>query len=383
MTTASALVPLWNREAEWSRRLAMINSAQYFVYLTTFYLEHDTYGLAMLHTLQAARRRGVAVTLLIDSFGQNLGGALMTADHRAELEREFAILRAAGGVVQFFQPPRLTQRMFGGGHHIKIQVSDAGEAIFASSNVTKSSFEGWNEYAVAVRGAVVPVLLESVEALGVHVYPQHRAQVQKLAAQEKADIELDYWFFNPNRQQGFLGPFWWHGQNRITQEIIAVLDAAQSSVAITSFYFKSTRALMKAVLRAAHRGVRVEVFHSHRDALKSTDLAWIAAAASFGKLLRAGVHIFENLHGEHSKIVLVDNEWVAFGSYNFEDAAHDRLVEAMLVTRDIRAVKPAQEIFAELRHHRDNIPVKKHWFRDLPLSERVRIMRYARFKWWM
>lgn len=383
MTSASKFIPLWNRQSEWQRRLSMIAAAQSFLYVTTFYLEHDEYGIGMLKALQAAQKRGVAVTLLIDSFGQRLGGVLMSDEHRIALEREFNALRAAGGVVQFYQPPRFTQRLLGGGHHIKIQVSDTGEAIYGSSNITKSSFEGWNEYAVALRGQVVSVLLESVEALGVYVKPGHQAQLQKLAATEKADMELDYWFFNPNRQQGFLGPLWWHGQNTVTQAVIAMLDAAQHSVAITSFYFKPTRALMKAVLRAAHRGVAIEVFHSHRNALQSTDLAWIASAAGFGKLLRAGVTIYENLHGEHSKIVLVDTHQVAFGSYNFEDAAHDRLVEAMLVSRDVRAVQPAIEIFAELRSHKDNVRVPRHWFRELPLSVQTRILRYARFKWWM
>ena len=41
MATASALVPLWNREAEWARRLAMVQEARTFLYLSTFYVEYD------------------------------------------------------------------------------------------------------------------------------------------------------------------------------------------------------------------------------------------------------------------------------------------------------------------------------------------------------
>ena len=79
MTTASALVPLWNRAAEWRRRLAMIDDARSFLRLSTFYIEHDAYGTALLTALRAARRRGVAVTLQVDAFGQRLGGAVMTS----------------------------------------------------------------------------------------------------------------------------------------------------------------------------------------------------------------------------------------------------------------------------------------------------------------
>ena len=67
MTAASALIPLWNRAAEWDRRLAMVQQARSFLYLSTYYVEYDAYGTAMLSALIAAQRRGVAVNLLIDA----------------------------------------------------------------------------------------------------------------------------------------------------------------------------------------------------------------------------------------------------------------------------------------------------------------------------
>lgn len=361
----------------------MIGAARTFIYLTTYYVEYDEYGIGLLRALQAAQARGVAVTLLIDTFGQRMGGVLMSDEHRAALDREFAALRSAGGTVLLYVPPRLTQRLFGGGQHVKIQLSEAGEAIFGSGNITKSSFEGWNEYAVALRGPVVNSLLESVEALGVYVQAEHKAQIQNASAGGNADIEFEYWFCNPNSRQGWLGPLFWRARNTVTDRLITLLDSAERSLVISSFYFKPTEELMQAVLRAAGRGVSVEVFHSHRDALPDTDLAWIAAAAGYRRLLNAGVSIFENRHGEHSKIVLVDGKSAAFGSYNFEDAAHDRLAEAMLASSDPRAIAPLVEIFAELRADLDNYRVSPETLRFIPLSERVRLMRYGRFKWWM
>ena len=169
-----------------------------------------------------------------------------------------------------------------------------------------------------------------------------------------ADLSLEYWLCNPNALQTGFGPLGWRGQNLVTDRLVEMVDAARESVRITSFYFKPVESLLAAVVRAARRGVQVEVYHSHRDALPATDLAWIAAAANYDRLWKAGVRVYENRHGEHSKIVLVDGEWVAFGSYNFEDAAHDRLAEAMLASRDPRAVEPASSIFDALRRHPDN-----------------------------
>lgn len=386
MSTASSLRPLWDRAAEWNRRLEMIGKASDFLYLSTFYVEYDKYGVEILAALLKAQRRGVAVNLLVDSFGQRLGGVLMTAEQKQALVSQFAALRHAGAVVSMYRPARALQRWLGGGQHVKIQVSEMGEAIFGSSNVSASSFEGWNEYSVSLRGDIVHRLLESYREIGGEVDAHHLRKLREVAdadSREPAPIELEYWLCNPTLLQGRLGPLGWRGPNVVTDQIIAMVDAARVSIELTSFFFKPIPALMTALVDAARRGVRVEVYHSHRDALPATDLAWIASAASYQRLLDVGIGIFENRHGEHSKIVLVDRARVAFGSYNFEDAAHDRLAEAMLVASDLRAVEPAAAIFDELRRDRDNVRVTTESFRALPGPLRRRLALYGRFRRWM
>lgn len=381
MPVASALLPLWNRAAEWSRRLAMIREARSFLYLSTYYIEPDRYGLELLDALSAAQARGVAVNLLIDGFGQRLGGVLMSPEDQAELRARLDRLRRSGAVVTIYRPALRLQRWLGGGHHVKIQVSDTGEVIFGSSNVTQTSFEGWNEYSVSLRGPVVRTLLESYRQIGGFVQDAH---LERLEADDlDASIKLDYWLCNPNLTQGTFGPLGWRGSNVVTDRLVEMIAAAQHSVLITSFYFKPVEPLMAALVEAARRGVHVEVYHSHRDALPATELAWIAASTHYGRLLRAGVHVYENRHGEHSKIVLVDRDWVAFGSYNFEHAAHDRLAEAMLASRDPRASGPASEIFAELRQDADNVAVTPRTLGGLPVRLKAKRTILGPFRRWM
>ena len=383
MPTASALLPLWNRAAEWARRLAIVREATSFLYLSTYYVEYDSYGVEMVTELLAAQRRGVAVNLLIDGFGQRLGGVLMSSEHKAALASMLDELRRAGAVVTVYRPGQYVQRWLGGGQHVKIQVSEAGEALFGSSNLTRSSFEGWNEYSVSLRGPVVRTLLESYREIGGSVKASHLRQLGDVTEAAVADLPLEYWLCNPNTLQGMLGPLGWLGRNLVTDRLIERIAAARQSIWMTSFYFKPVEPLLTALVEAARRGVQVEVHHSHRDALPATDLAWIAAAANYERLLEAGVRVYENRHGEHSKIVLIDDEWVAFGSYNFEHAAHDRLAEAMLVSRDPRATGPAASIFAELRQHPDNMLVTPEILRGLPARLKARRRLYGRFKRWM
>ena len=361
----------------------MVREARSFLYLSLFYLEYDKYGREMLAALVEAQNRGVRVQLIIDHFGQRLGGVLMNRPQRAELRQMLDILRKLGGVVTFYRPPGFMQRRLAGGHHVKIQVSEQGEAILSSGNITKSSFDGWNEYSMAMRGAIAPVLLESLRLIGGDVSDEHLDVLRDLARTDPGDIGLEYWFENPNLHQGTFGALGWRGPNSLTEKMIAMVNAATRSLLITSFYFKPTPALMTVVQQAARRGVRVEVFHSHRHALPSTDLAWIAAAVSYQGLISAGVHIYENRHGEHSKIVLVDDEWVACGSYNFEDAAHDRLAEAMIASRDPRVVEPARAIFEGLRRDPDNHRVSANLLDEWPEPVWRRVARYGNFKRWL
>ena len=381
--TATAFCALWNRAAEWKRRLRMIRQARRFLYLSTYYVEYDDYGAELLALLLEAQRRGVAVNLLIDGFGQRLGGVLMSAAVKAILRDRLDALRAAGAVVTVYRPSHAVQRRLGGGQHVKIQVSEEGEAIFGSSNVTRTSFEGWNEYSVALRGPVVSTLLKSYRIIGGEVDPAHLRDLDRCAAGARGDMELDYWLCNPNLHQGRRGPLGWRGRNVVTDRMIDMLNAARRRIELTTFYFKPAPALLDALLAAARRGVAIEIHHSHRDALPATDLAWIAAAAGYPKLLDAGVRIYENRAGEHSKIVLVDDAWAAFGSYNFEDAAHDRLAEAMLATRHPAAVAPARGIFDLLRADPANTPVRHGFRRDLPAGLRLRLALLGHLKRWM
>ena len=381
MSTAVTFVPLWNRADEWAHRLRHIREARAFLYLSAFYLEYDRYGQEMLDALLDAQRRGVAVQLILDAFGQTLGGVLMTAAQRRTLADHCARLARAGATVTHYRPAMLIQRLAGGGQHVKIQVSDTGEVLFGSSNITASSFEGWHEYSVAMTGPVARTLLDSLRQIGGRIDPAHLEVLARHDA--RADIALDYWFCNPNLMHTWTGPFGWSGPNTVTDQAIRMVESARQSLRITSFYFKPAPPLLQAIVAAARRGVHVEVFHSHRDALPTTDLAWIASASTYPALLDAGVHIHEHLCGEHSKLILVDDQWVAFGSYNCEDAAHDRLAEAMLASRDARVVAPAREIFRHLADDPASVQVTPEHYRQWPRRLHTRVRLLGRFKWWM
>jgi phosphatidylserine/phosphatidylglycerophosphate/cardiolipin synthase-like enzyme len=380
-TVASRMLLLADPAVEWARRLAMIREARRFVHLVTYYVDHDRWALELLDELDAARRRGVAVLLGIDTFGQRLNGRLMSRGQRADLR---ARLAALGPAVRFYRPASRLQRVVGAGQHIKIQLSETGEALHGSSNISRRSFDPaqWKEVSFSLWGSAALAALDTIAALFPGAVPDDHRALVAAAAGEPGTVPLEYWWHDPNRSATPLAPA--AGvRNPLTQRLMEAIDAARSSIRATSFYFKPCALLAAAFARAARRGVAVEIFHSHRGALVESALPWMAAAADYRRWHAAGVTIHESARGEHSKLLLVDDAELAIGSYNFEHAAHDRLAELMVFVRDAQVVAQACDLFDGLRADPDNQVVDAAAFARVPWSLRGASALFSPMRRWI
>ena len=170
-SAAEQLSVLTNREEEWNLRMEMVRSAQRFLVLTTYYYGSDERSGQMADALIAAAIRGVRVVLVIDRFGQRLAQNLCSASDRPRLQKRLSALTAAGGIVAYYSPLSLRHQLVGGGLHVKIQASEAGTAIFGSSNIAHHSFSQWNEVALELRGNIVGQLVR--EACGFARLPEN------------------------------------------------------------------------------------------------------------------------------------------------------------------------------------------------------------------
>jgi len=380
-TSASRFLLLADPDVEWSRRLAMVREARCFVHLVTYYVGLDRWAYELLDALAAAQQRGVQVVLGIDAFGQRLAGQLLNRAQRAELQ---AVLAALGSAVRYYRPPSRLQRALGAGQHIKVQISDAGEALHGSSNISGRSFDPaqWKEVSFSLWGPAALAALDLVAALfpGA-VRDDHRALVAA-AAGDRGEVPLEYWWHDPNSVASPLAPVA-AARNPLTQRLKDAIDSATASIRATSFYFKPCAPLAAAFARAARRGVRVEIFHSHRDALAESALPWMAAAADYRRWHAAGVTIHESARGEHSKLLLVDGAELAIGSYNFEHAAHDRLAELMVFVRDAQVLRQAGALFDALRADPDNQVVDAAAFARVPVSLRARTALLSPLRRWV
>jgi cardiolipin synthase len=381
-TAASRLLLHVDPAVEWARRLAMIREARRFVHLVTYYVDHDRWALELIDALVQARRRGVEVLLGIDAFGQRLGGLGQSRAQKVDLAARLAEL---GPALRWYRPPSRLQRVLGAGQHIKIQLSDAGEALHGSSNISWRSFDPtqWKEVSFSLWGPAALAALEAIAALfpGAVRDEHHHALAAAAAGEHGQEVPLEYWWHDPNRPASPLAPVA-KATNPLTLRLVQAIDDARVSIRATSFYFKPCALLAAAFVRAARRGVRVEVFHSQRAALQESALPWMAAAADYRRWHAAGVTIRESTRGEHSKLLLVDAAELAIGSYNFEHAAHDRLAELMVFVRDTQLLRQAEALFAALRADPDNRRVDAAALARVPWSLRTRTTLFAPLRRW-
>jgi cardiolipin synthase len=383
-STATRLKVLTDREDEWALRMEMVNNAQRFLVLTTYYFGNDERGRKMADALLAAARRGVRVVLVLDSFGQRLAQNLSLPSERAGLPERFREIGAAGGLVVHYAPLSLRHRLVGGGVHVKIQASEAGVAIFGSSNIAHHSFAQWNEVSLELEGDIVAHLLrEACRFAGLSEEGTAAlAGFLPVPSASAATRCLRYVREDPAGRSGPLFPFG-AVHNRLTDELVKLIDGARSSLRIASLYCKPAPALKAALLRACRRGVDVEIFHSHRDSLGVTHIPWISASIHYSSVLNAGARIYENRAGEHSKMILVDDREVAVGSYNLEHAAHDRLIEAMVFCDDAETCEDFRALFEAMRRSPDNAGLMPEWLSELPLQLQVKRWLYRPLQRWM
>ncbi|MCY7354834.1 MAG: phospholipase D-like domain-containing protein [Lysobacter sp.] len=95
------------------------------------------------------------------------------------------------------------------------------------------------------------------------------------------------------------------------------IAAAEQTLDLAASYFVPDTLIIKALVSARHRGVRVRILvpgeHIDSDAVR------LASKANWGELLKAGVEIHEYKPTMlHIKLLIVDREMVSVGSTNFD-----------------------------------------------------------------
>jgi cardiolipin synthase A/B len=111
-----------------------------------------------------------------------------------------------------------------------------------------------------------------------------------------------------------------------------LMEGADRELRISTPYFLPDRALRRALIEIAKRGVRVTIIVPGR----ATDQRWVRLASRrmWGRLLEAGVRIFQYRDTMmHAKVMIVDGMWSVLGTTNLDNRSfehNDEVNVAML-----------------------------------------------------
>ncbi len=295
LTNGSEAFPAW---------IAAIDAAHARVSLEMYIFADDRIGRRVADALCRAAGRGVTVRVLYDSVGC-----------RHNSSSFFEGMRHAGVWAVPYHPYHVWRPHFWTlirRNHRKTLVCDGAVAFTGGINISdrwmpaSDGGGGWHDAAVEVRGPAVA----TIEAVFLRTWNWRAKRRMRLRSKQLAksppagNISLAV---IANRE--VLDRF------AIRRAALHAILASRRRVYLVSPYFLPDPGFIRSLAAAVLRKVDVRVLVPKQSDTTTVDLA---SHATFGRLLQAGVRIFQHHPVVHTKALLVDEDFVSIGSYNVD-----------------------------------------------------------------
>ena len=303
---------LRNGGAAFPEMLSAIAKAERQILLEMYWFGSDQIGRKFAAALSAAAQRGVEVSIIFDAVG-SVGAS---DEMFAELER------AGARVIEFnpiapwkhrFRLSKLTRR-----DHRKILVVDGRVGFTGGINIADfwlpldDGGGGWRDDMLRIDGPAVAGLRDCFARVW------GRLRGRKLLLTGFAAQASPAFTTTPGSGQAVrvLGQHYFRTRHEISRAYLYYLRAATKSVFIANSYFVPDGRVLRALGRAARRGVDVRIIVPGQS---DVDIVRHASRAVWGRLLRAGVRIFEwDESVLHAKSAVIDSSWSTTGTFNFD-----------------------------------------------------------------
>lgn len=294
----------------------------------------------MTDALVSRAQEGLEIRILLDAWGS------------AKIDRNIlSRLREAGVEVAWSRPLRWYElgksnnRM-----HRRILVID-GRVAFTGGVGVAAAWEGncerprlWRETHVGIEGPAVRDILGGfvenwAEATGTVLSGRHLPEISPLEGGVPVVVTRSSATRASTAVEGLF---------------IATILGATQRLWITTAYFAPAAGFVDALCDASTRGVDVRVLVNGRPIDK--EVVRKAGQRSYGRLLEAGVRIFEYEKARlHAKVMVADDSWSNVGSANFDNrsfaledeinvSVHDRTITSTLADHFLDDVQAAKEM---------------------------------------
>lgn len=336
--------------------LEAIAAARSTICLETYILQEDHTGNRFAAALAERARAGVEVNLMYDHWGSSVSDAFLDRLHQA------------GVRTLSFRPFRLHGRLgralahFRRRNHRKALVVDGVVGFTGGLNISDdyASIDdggyGWRDTHVRLHGPAAAEL----ERMFLETWRRNRG----------APLSPDRYRRPPSPTGGkvrIVGNELHAGRKDIRRAYVKAISHAQRRVYLTHAYFLPPARVLRALQRAARRGVEVAVILAATTDVK---LVLLAARGLYDKLLRSGVRVYE-WKGRvlHAKTAVVDGRWATIGSANLDALSLRVNLEVNAVIEDERFAESVEAMFRQDLEQCEAITLER--WRERPLAEQI------------
>lgn len=328
-----------------------ISEAENLICLEYYRISADSTGKRLSTLLAEAVKRGVSVFLIYDSIGCHKTPASYFED-----------LARNGINCIAFNPISLKRiSWFDRRDHRKLAIFDGRTAFLGGLNIA-DEYAGigdistrYHDVGFTVCGQAATTLLSNFSEIW-HMETGRTPELPSLdtekTAQCKGDADIAFVTGGPHQRR-----------SAIRAAFRLALATATDEILIANPYFIPGPLIIRALLRAARRGVRIRLLLP----LKSdVPVVKVLSRSSYGPLLDSGVEIFE-LEREllHAKIMYIDGERVVLGSANLDQRSFHRNFEINAIIGSQAFATQIKELFENDFLHSARITSTHHSRRGL------------------
>jgi cardiolipin synthase A/B len=291
-----------------------IRSAEHHILAEYYLIRNDPTGSAFAAELADARRRGVKVFLIYDYIG-----CVETPS------AYFKNLARQGIELVAFNVPSFKRGIlwFDKRDHRKMTVIDGRQAFLGGFNIGDeyagqvSSPFSFRDVGFSIYGSAV----RELERIFSETWQMEQDKPPQIPASgEEPGIP------HPGRANVIIvsgGPH--HRRSYIRSAFLAAITSASESILIVTPYFVPGPRIIRSLLRAVKRGVRVRILLSAKS---DVPLMRLIGRSYYSALLKEGIEIYE-LERKllHAKVMLIDGERTVIGSANMDQRSFHRNFE--------------------------------------------------------
>lgn len=323
--------------------LNAIAAARDRICLQFYIIKDDATGRHFANALIDAALRGVKVNLIYDYLG-----CFDTPSHYFGRLQRYGVK-----CLPFNKPTFRNLAMLDRRNHRKFAIIDGRIAFVAGLNIADEysgfgdSPQRWRDIGIMIQGASI-------------------AELQRLFQEtwrEEGGASLMCREDKQRKMEGGAevmivsgGPH--HTRSSIGNAFRIAIAGASSSIRIITPYFVPSPSIIRSLLRAAVRGVKVQIIV---PAISDVPLVRVVSRSFYTPLLKEGIEIYERLGTVlHAKVMLIDDCWATMGSANLDLRSFHRNYELNVVVDDQAFGHEVYEMFEEDLARSQRITLAQH-----------------------